>query len=81
MESYPGQGTALYVEVLPEYKPDGADLSESEVVQVVIQKAKENGIEGTIAIRELTYDSKTDAWKVSIKQNDEENYDFEIDDK
>ncbi|WP_243355002.1 DUF3221 domain-containing protein [Bacillus litorisediminis] len=81
LESYPGQGTALYVEVLPEYKPDGAALSESEVVQVVIQKAKENGIEGTIAIRELTYDSKTDAWKVSIKQNDEENYDFEIDDK
>ncbi|MET3697590.1 uncharacterized protein DUF3221 [Bacillus oleivorans] len=81
LESYPGQGTALYVEVLPEYKPDGADLSESQVVQAVIQKAKENRIEGTLAIREITYDSKTDAWKVSIKQNDEENYDFEINDK
>jgi hypothetical protein len=70
MESYPGQGTALYVEVLPEYKPAGADLSESQVIRKAIKKNKNQM--GVLAVRELSYDNGSDQWTVSLKQEDKE---------
>jgi hypothetical protein len=78
-ESYPGRGTALYVEVLPEYKPAEADLSESQVVQAALEKTKDKNKGFVQAIRDLTYNKKTDLWTVSFKQ-DQELFEVEIED-
>jgi hypothetical protein len=75
LESYPGQGAALYVEVLPEYKPGTADLSESQVVRAAIEKAKDNANNWVLAIRELSYNEKSDQWVINFKQENEE---FEV---
>ena len=70
-ESYPGQGSAKYVEVLPEYKPDQAKLSESEVIGKVIQQAKKK-LEGMVIIRSITFNEKTANWKVEAMQSGED---------
>lgn len=76
MHSYPGQGRAKYIEVLPEYKPANAKLSESEVIQKVIEKKKSNDV---MIIRSLTFDEEAAVWKVGVKQEEEE-YELEIKD-
>ncbi|WP_342515190.1 DUF3221 domain-containing protein [Sporosarcina sp. FSL K6-1522] len=48
--SYPRQGSAKYVEVLPEYKPENATLSESAVIVKAIEMAKDKS-DGTTIIR------------------------------
>ncbi|BAQ11805.1 hypothetical protein OXB_3336 [Bacillus sp. OxB-1] len=70
-ESYPGQGSAKYVEVLPEYKPEQAKLSESEVIGKVIQQAKKK-LEGMVIIRSITFNEKTANWKVEAMQSGED---------
>lgn len=70
MESYPGKGTALYVDVLPEYKPDHADLSESEVVQLGIEKMKSDKNNGVLAIRGLAYNDEEDQWMIEFKRDE-----------
>ena len=77
--SYPAQGRAKYVEVLPEYKPETAKLSESQVVAQAIAIAnKKSG--HVLAIHSLTYDENAGKWKVVIKQ-EEEKYELEIEDQ
>lgn len=71
MESYPGQGTALYVAVLPEYKPDDADLSESEVVQLGMEKAKSEKNNNILAIRDISYNELEDLWMIEFKRDTE----------
>jgi hypothetical protein len=77
--SYPGRGTALYVEVLPEYKPEEADLSESQVVQEALEKTKDKNKGAVQAISNLSYNNETDQWTVSFKQ-DQEIYEVGIED-
>ncbi|MBW3114368.1 YobA family protein [Bacillus sp. MCCB 382] len=71
MESYPGQGTALYVDVLPEYKPDQADLSESKVVQLGIEKAEDDQNHHVLSIRDLSYNEKSDQWTIIFVRDKE----------
>ncbi|MBA9029329.1 DUF3221 domain-containing protein [Peribacillus huizhouensis] len=81
LESYPGQGKAKKVTVLPEYKPDKADLSESQVVRKALKELESESTSNWIAaIRNVTYDKEKDTWIVDIKQ-DESMYEFDIDDK
>ncbi|WNS82277.1 DUF3221 domain-containing protein [Domibacillus sp. DTU_2020_1001157_1_SI_ALB_TIR_016] len=59
-ESYPGQGSAKFVTVLPAYQPKGADLTEEEVVRKAIEQRKENShVEG---IHKITYNKEIDEW-------------------
>lgn len=63
-ESYPGQGRAKFVTVLPTYQPKGADLTEEDVVRKAIEQQEEKAeVEG---IREITYNKKTDEWFVTF---------------
>ncbi|MGX2959752.1 DUF3221 domain-containing protein [Peribacillus sp. JNUCC 23] len=81
LESYPGQGKAKKVTILPEYKPDKADLSESQVVRKALKELESESTSNWIAaIRNITYDKEKDTWKVDIKQ-EESMYEFDIDDK
>lgn len=77
--SYPGQGTAKYIDILPEYKPENAKLSESEVVQQAVALAKEKS-DWVTEIQSISYDKKTSKWHVTIQQ-DEEIVDFQIADR
>ncbi|MDW0109789.1 DUF3221 domain-containing protein [Sporosarcina aquimarina] len=64
-ESYPGQGNAKFVEVLPDYHPAGAVLSESQVVQKAIQKNTSD----FIVIVKVSYNPKNNVWSLTL--NDE----------
>ncbi|PAQ14175.1 hypothetical protein CD798_11650 [Bacillaceae bacterium SAOS 7] len=70
MESYPGQGSAKYVEVLPTYQPKTADLTEAEVVHQAIKQSKREG-GAVLVISQLVFDSKNDQWKVEFTQEEE----------
>jgi len=76
--SYPGQGVAKYIRILPEYKPEKASSSESEVVHRVIVLAKEK-FGGVIKIHSVIYDEKASEWLVTVKQDDDK-VDFKIED-
>lgn len=78
MESYPAQGTALYVTVLPEYKPDGAKLSESEVIRMALEEINITEQLGFHTIRDISYDQENKRWTVQFK---DENEVIEIEDK
>ncbi len=71
MGSYPGQGTALYVDVLPEYKPDNEDLSESKVVQLGVEKAQGDLNQHILTIRDLSYNEKVDQWTIIFVKDEE----------
>lgn len=63
-ESYPGQGRAKFVTVLPTYQPKGADLTEEEVVRKAIEQRGENSyVEG---IREISYNKEMDEWTLTF---------------
>lgn len=73
-ESYPAQGTASFVEVLPAYQPEEADLSETQAVQQALEMVKEKS-SGVTAISFLEFNATADQWTVGIYQEDEE---FEV---
>lgn len=68
LTSYPGQGSAKYVEVFPEYKPKNAKLSESEVIEKAIEITKKKS-DGRMIIRSIAFDEEKAVWKVEIKQD------------
>lgn len=59
LESYPAQAGAKYIEVLPEYVPDNAKLTEREVVKKAIEMVGE-----PLAIQSIQYDAERDEWKI-----------------
>ena len=65
--SYPGQGEALYVTVLPEYKPTGANLSESQVVSKAITEAKKTSGKQLLIIQDLTYKGDSKQWIIQFQ--------------
>lgn len=69
IESYPGKGRAVFVEVLPTYQPESADLTEAETVKRALEgiDSKEFAVP---AIRSVTYNSKQDSWTVTFKSGD-----------
>lgn len=74
MESYPGQGAALYVTVLPEYKPKEAALSESQVVTKAIAEAEKSIKNQLLIIKHLSFNKEAKQWTVLFKigHNDQE---------
>lgn len=72
MESYPGQGTAKFVEVLPDYKPVNAKLSESEAVAKALYMAGERLSNGYIVIEEVTFDENEKKWIFKLVPDDGE---------
>ncbi|WP_025783337.1 DUF3221 domain-containing protein [Sporosarcina sp. D27] len=64
-ESYPGQGTAKFVEILPDYRPAGAMISESQVVEKAIQENAND----FIVIDKVSFDTARSVWTLTL--NDE----------
>ncbi|MFD1736327.1 DUF3221 domain-containing protein [Bacillus salitolerans] len=81
LESYPGQGSASFVEILPEYKPPAAELSESHVVARAIEKANEHSHVGILAIRQINYDEELDEWTIQFKPSDGDSFEVQVEDK
>ncbi|MCG7343619.1 YobA family protein [Sporosarcina sp. ACRSL] len=72
LESYPGQGTAKFVEILPDYKPANAKLSESQAVAKALEIAGERLSNGFIVIDEVIFDEKEKKWKFKLVPDDGE---------
>ncbi|MFC5605041.1 DUF3221 domain-containing protein [Sporosarcina koreensis] len=72
MLSLPGQGKAKFVEVLPDYKPAGATLSESQAVAKAIEMTDGKTTFGFLVIQEITFDEKETKWILKIMQDDKE---------
>lgn len=70
-ESYPGKGRAIFVEVLPAYQPEGADLTEAEAVKLALEGLDSKQFNFP-AIRSVTYNGELDRWTVVIVAEDQE---------
>ena len=79
MLSYPGQGRAIFVEVLPDYQPVNALLSESQVVRQALSKSTSESHEVPV-IRDFQFIEDSSIWNVQIKIG-EESYEIEVEDK
>lgn len=64
-ESYPAQGEAKFVEILSDYHPAGAVLSESQVVEKAIQQKTSD----FIVIEKVRYEASRNVWTLTL--NDE----------
>ncbi|OKL36668.1 DUF3221 domain-containing protein [Domibacillus mangrovi] len=67
MESYPGQGRAKFVTVLPTYQPNGADLTEAEAVRQAIEKKQDDG-GFTATISDVMFNEQNDQWTVTFTE-------------
>lgn len=65
--SYPGQGEALFITVLPDYKPTGANLSESQVVSKAITEAKKTSGKQLLIIQDLSFNVDSNQWTVQFQ--------------
>lgn len=66
-ESYPGQSAAIYLEVIPSTKPDGADLNESDAINKALLSEKIDSIWATV-VKSIEYKHETDVWKIELKE-------------
>lgn len=71
LESLPAKGRASFVEILPDYKPKGADLSESQVAIKAIEVAEKKS-KFAPNILEITYNAERDEWTVSITHEEDQ---------
>ncbi|WP_342536135.1 DUF3221 domain-containing protein [Sporosarcina sp. FSL K6-3508] len=67
-ESYPAQGTAKFVEILPDYKPADATLSESQAVAKAIKEKKKEFFNFNV-ITEVQYDGNRKVWILEISDD------------
>lgn len=74
-ESYPGQTTSNWINILKSTKPSKADLSEQDVIQVLLDEDLQIPV-----IKEIIYQDNKDYWDVTVISNNEELY-FQIKDK
>lgn len=64
MESYPGQGRAKFVTILPTYQPEKAALTEEEAVRQAIGKNPDGG--GWAPVSEVAFHEQTGQWTVTF---------------
>ncbi|MGN7385763.1 DUF3221 domain-containing protein [Sporosarcina sp. SAFN-015] len=72
LESYPGQGSAKFVEIMPDYKPVGAVLSESQAVAKALDMAGERLSNGFVLIDEVIFDENEKKWVFTVLPDDGE---------
>jgi hypothetical protein len=64
-ESYPGQSKAVKLSILPNRKPERADLTEAEAVRRALAQQSHWNVP---VIRSVTYDEYEDAWTILVKE-------------
>lgn len=78
-ESYPGQSEAKHVEKIPSYKPEGANLNES---QALYNALTSQDIKGIPVVTSIKYDNLARKWHIEIKDmTSNEKLDITVDDK
>ena len=85
-QSYPGQSSALYVQVINAEKPEGAVLAESEALAKAFAsnelESQETEFGDVYAVKVITYDSQAGSWDVQLKGIfSEQVYDIHIQDE
>jgi len=72
LTSYPGQGKAERVSIIPAKPPEGAALSEKEVIQKTLS-SKVLADLAVPAVKEVIFDRSLSFWTVTIGKNGDEN--------
>lgn len=75
-ESYPAQAKAKSVKFLPVYKPENADLNETQVVRVALETVKDT--QDFIAITNVEFNEEEDKWTVGIRIGFDEYKDIDV---
>ncbi|WP_342598177.1 DUF3221 domain-containing protein [Psychrobacillus sp. FSL H8-0483] len=76
-ESYPGQARSNRVKVLGSNKPNKADLSEQDVIKLLLSEQEELLVP---AIKKINYSAERDIWDITVVTDGEELY-FQIEDE
>lgn len=76
-ESYPGQATSNRTKVLGSNKPNKADLSEQEVINLLLSEQEELLVP---AIKKIDYSAENDNWDITVVADGEELY-YQIEDR
>ncbi|WP_089651909.1 DUF3221 domain-containing protein [Halobacillus aidingensis] len=64
-ESYPGQAIGDKIKVVPENKPDSADLYPSEALKKAIEQHTLG--QGVVVVESSTYEGEEDQWQITLK--------------
>lgn len=65
LESFPGQGRAKFVTVLPAYQPEKADLTDDEAFRQALLSPELNK-SPVYTVERVAYDSALDKWTISL---------------
>ncbi|MEK4486214.1 DUF3221 domain-containing protein [Psychrobacillus sp. FSL H8-0484] len=76
-ESYPGQARSNRIKVLGSNKPNKADLSEQDVIKLLLSEQEELLVP---AIQKINYSAESDNWDITVITDGEELY-FQIEDE
>ncbi|MCA0970956.1 hypothetical protein LCM20_10170 [Halobacillus litoralis] len=77
-ESFPGQSYALEAEILPDEKPEAADLTTSEAIRQGIEKVDRQG--DPLSVKKVKYDESKDQWTVLFRKGHEGEAEVEVED-
>lgn len=81
-ESYPGKSQANKILILPSKKPEGANLSDTEVIKQFLT-AKSDNVKGFFApiIKAVVYNPQSDNWNIHLQDADgKSELKFQVDD-
>jgi len=80
LESYPGQSEIKDIKVITGEKPEGAQLTEAEAINMALTSEKVNS-ETLLVVKSVEYDEQSHAWNVRLKEiHGDKVYDIEIED-
>jgi hypothetical protein len=64
--SYPGQGRAKKVSILPKIKPNKANMTEDQVIREALTSKETSNI-NIFVIKDIKFDEKLDLWTIRFK--------------
>lgn len=78
-ESFPAQSRALEAKILPNKKPEDADLATSEAIQQAIEKVERDG--APLSVHSVDYHKEEDQWTIQFKKGMEDNVEITLEDE
>lgn len=68
-ESYPKQGVAKKISVIPGEQPKGSKFSEAEVIQKAIQHLELENEHAVIKLKSVNYNNESSTWNIEINED------------
>ncbi len=68
-QSYPGQGAAKKISVIPSVQPKGSKISEAEAIQKAIQQLTLVDKHAVIIVKGVNYNNESSTWNIEINED------------